>query len=253
MRLKITIAYDGTDLQGWQRQPDAPTVQGLLEQVASRIADAPLRVHGASRTDAGVHAEGQVAHLDPPGDRAPSEWQRTLNALLPETVRVVAAEGVADDFHARHSATGKTYLYRVDTAAIASPFAVRWSWHVPEPLDLEAIEAAAGALRGDLDQRAFASRPEGDRTVRPLHELDVRTDGGELRLRFTGRSFLRYAVRGMVGALIEVGRGRLGPERVGLLARSGVRAEAPAPAPARGLCLLRVHYRPLQEPEGPSP
>jgi tRNA pseudouridine38-40 synthase len=253
MRVKITIAYDGTGLRGWQRQPDAETVQGILEELVGRVGNAPTRVHGASRTDAGVHAEGQVAHFDAPDHRAPEEWQRALNALLPATIRIVGAEHADPEFHARHAAAGKTYRYRLDTSPIASPFLARWCWHVPAELDLAAVEAGAEALRGPLlDQRAFATRPEPGREHRPLHDLTIER-GPELEFRFTGRSFLRFAVRGMVGALVAAGRGQLTADQIADLARSGDRARAPAPAPPHGLCLVRVHYRPpgdLPEPTG---
>jgi len=241
MRLKITIAYDGTDFHGWQRQPSADTVQGLLEAAASRIADAPTRVHGASRTDAGVHASGQVAHLDTGNAMSAAAWQRSLNSLLPASVRIVDAHEASDEFHARHSSVRKTYRYEIDTAAVASPFLVRRAWHVPQPLDLGQLRLGASTLLTDLDQRAFATRPEPGPTHRPLATIAV-IEEPTLTVRVAGRSFLRYAVRGMVGALVAVGRGELDPEALAVIARSGDRKAAPAPAPPHGLCLERVEY-----------
>jgi tRNA pseudouridine38-40 synthase len=241
MRLKITLAYDGTPFHGWQRQPGSATVQGALDAAASRIADAPIAVTGASRTDAGVHARGQVAHLDV-ADRLPAhEWLRALNALLPAAVRVLSAEIVPEEFHARYSAIGKRYQYTIDPRPIASPFHARYAWHVYGPLDMDAMLAAANSLTGEIDQRAFASRPEPGRNIRPVESIAIRTDD-LIKVTVRGRSFLRYAVRGMVGTMVAAARGDLDPAAVAELARAGDRRAAPPPAPPHGLCLSQVRY-----------
>lgn len=240
MRLRLTIAYAGTAYAGWQRQPDARTVQGLLEATLTRIAAAPIRAVGASRTDAGVHALGQVAHADVPP--RPGSWRERLNALLPQDVRVLEAFE-APDFHARYDATAKTYVYAIDCGPVASPMLAPWSWHVPTRLDQPAMCEAARGLLGEIDQRAFATRPDGRRPVRPIESVDVEA-GRLLTVTIRGRSFLRFAVRGMVGALVHVGRGLAEPGEVASWARSGDRGAVPPPAPAHGLTLARVDYEP---------
>ena len=242
MRLKVTVAYDGSGYAGWQRQPDRATVQGQLECAASRIADAAVRVMGAGRTDAGVHAAGQVAHLEGRVEsRCPSDWLRGLNALLPKDIRVVSVDPVDDDFHARFDARRKTYRYHVDRASIASPFLARYAWHLPGPLDLEAMHEAAVALSRGIDQLAFSSRPEPGSSPRSI-DACVIDDGPPLTVTVTGRSFLRYAVRGIVGSLAEVGRGQLDPGLLADAAMSGRRDDTGPPAPAHGLVLVRVDY-----------
>lgn len=241
MRLKLTLAYVGSRYAGWQRQPDEPTVQGVLEDAFAAIAGAPVGVVGAGRTDAGVHAAGQVAHADVEERLGPDEWLRALNAKLPVDVRVVTCEAAAADFHARYDTRGKTYRYAIDEHAVASPFLAPFAWHVGPGLDLDAMRSAAEGLDGDIDQRTFATQPrDGDRP-RPLDSV-ILARGRLLTLEFRGRSFLRYAVRGMVGTLLEVGRGRRAPGSVAALARSGDRASAGVTAPPHGLCLASVRY-----------
>ncbi len=247
MRVKITLAYVGTNYAGWQRQSNAPTVQGAVEAAAAVIADQPVTVYGAGRTDAGVHARGQVAHFDTSRDWPAEEWQRALNALMPADVRVVDAAPADPLFHARHGARGKTYSYQLDTEAVASPFLAPYAWHVGSGLDEAALSAATEALLGRLDQRAFATQPEpGERTERPLQSATIERDGSVVRITIRGRSFLRFAVRGMVGTIVEVARGRRTVASVRAAAESGDRTLAGATAPPHGLCLCRVHY---QEPE----
>jgi tRNA pseudouridine38-40 synthase len=243
MRIKITLAYVGTAYAGWQKQNNAPTVQGAVEAVAAGLADLPVTVYGAGRTDAGVHARGQVAHFESEKDWPPEEWQRALNALLPADIRVVNAVQSSPRFHARHSARGKTYTYQLDTGSVASPFLAPYVWHVGPDLDLAALRAGAAALLGPLDQRAFATQPEpGERTERPLSSVEIEETADTLRVTIRGRSFLRYAVRGMVGTVVEVARGRRAAESIRTVAESGDRTLAGATAPPHGLCLEHVHY-----------
>jgi len=243
MRVKITLAYVGTAYAGWQKQDHAPTVQGAIEAAAAVIADRAVTVYGAGRTDAGVHARGQVAHFETERSWPPDEWRRALNALMPSDVRIVGAVQVDPQFHARHAARGKTYSYQLETGVVASPFLAPYAWHVGPGLDIAALEAGAAALLGPLDQRAFATQPQpGNRTERPLSSAGVQAVGGVLRITIRGRSFLRFAVRGMVGTLVEVARGRRTVDSVRAAARSGDRKMAGATAPPHGLCLERVHY-----------
>lgn len=242
MRLKVTLAYDGTRYGGWQRQPDKATVQGELERVATRIGDGPVRAVGAGRTDAGVHAAGQVAHLEGPIERRdPAQWLHGLNALLPEDIRVVSTAAVPNSFHARFDARRKTYRYHMDRGAIASPFLARYAWHLPDRLDAAMMEVAARGLVGEIDQLAFASRPDPGPTLRSIDACNL-DFGPPFTVTVTGRSFLRHVVRGIVGSLVEVGRGRIEPARLTNAARHGRREEAGPPAPAHGLVLVCVDY-----------
>ena len=242
MRFKLTLAYVGTAYAGWQRQPTLPTIQATLEEAAVPLIGTEVAVTGASRTDAGVHARGQVAHLDSEIERAPEDIIAALNARLKNDIRVLECQPAEAGFHARHSATAKLYTYTIDNRPVASPFHAPFAWHVAAKLDVAAMRAAANHLLGSLDQRAFATQPvTGGRPNRPLDAIAVE-DTHVIAIRFAGRSFLRYAVRGMVGTLVEVGLGRRDPANLTKLARSGDRAAAGATAPAHGLCLDAVHY-----------
>ncbi len=243
MRIKITLAYVGTTYAGWQKQNNAPTVQGAVEEAAAVIADRAITIYGAGRTDAGVHARGQVAHFEAEKNWPAAEWQRALNALMPADIRVVDATPVDSQFHARHGARGKTYSYQLDIGTVASPFLAPFAWHAGPGLDIAALEAAATALLGPLDQRAFATQPEpGDRAERPLDSAEVEVVDDLLRITVRGRSFLRFAVRGMVGTLVDVARGRRTVNSVRTAAESGDRKLAGVTAPPHGLCLEKVHY-----------
>lgn len=243
MRIKITLAYVGTAYAGWQKQNHTPTVQGAVEAAMAVVAGRAVTLYGAGRTDAGVHARGQVAHFETEKNLLPGDWQRALNALMPADVRVVEAVQVDSLFHARHDARGKTYSYQLDTNLVGSPFLSPYAWHVGPDLDSAALQAGAAALLGRLDQRAFATQPEtGDRTERPLQNAEVEVVDGLLRITIRGRSFLRFAVRGMVGTLVDVARGRRTADSVRAAAESGDRKLAGATAPPHGLCLERVHY-----------
>jgi len=243
MRIKITLAYVGTAYAGWQKQNNAPTVQGAVEAAAAVLANRAVTIYGAGRTDAGVHARGQVAHFETANDWPPGEWQRALNALMPADVRIVSAARADPRFHARHAARGKTYVYQLDTGVVASPFLAPYAWHVGPGLDGDALRDAAAALLGPLDQRAFATQPEvGDRTERPLHSVEVEDTADSVRITIRGRSFLRYAVRGMVGTVVDAARDRRTVESIRTAAESGDRSLAGATAPPHGLCLEQVHY-----------
>jgi tRNA pseudouridine38-40 synthase len=244
MRIRLTVAYDGTAYAGWQVQPDAATVQGALEAVLQRTTGKEVRVTGAGRTDAGVHAEGQVCHFDAPEEdekSGPEEWSRRFNALLPADIRVLAAASTGPDFHARYHAIRKTYRYQIDPEAVASPFLAAYAWHCPGLHRVEEMTEAAGLLVGDLDQTIFATQPEGDRPIRPIDECSV-DSGRLLTVTVSGRSFLRYAVRGMVGALAEVGSGRRSVDGMRRLIAASPDEPRAVRAPARGLCLVRVEY-----------
>ena len=244
MRICLTVAYNGTAYAGWQVQPQESTVQGALEQVLLRTTSTEVRITGASRTDAGVHAAGQVCHFDPPESSEPreaEEWQRRFNALLPADIRVLSASAVSYDFHARYSAIRKTYRYQIDNQPVASPFLAPFAWHCPGLRNVAAMREATACLAGDLDQRIFATQPEGNRPIRPIGRCSVEVDR-LVTVTVTGRSFLRHAVRGMVGALVEVGSGRRSLAEMQTLVRSDPTGPRAVKAPAHGLCLATVEY-----------
>jgi len=243
MRLKLTIQYDGTAYAGWQVQPNGPTVQGAIEDAVARVEGARRGVHGAGRTDAGVHALGQVAHVDVEKPLSPAVWARALNANLARDVRVSAAESIGPEFHARMSARNKVYRYRVWTAPVVSPFERLYVAHAPHRHDLEAIREAAALLVGRRDFEAFTvADRETKTTVRDLRRLDVEESGGLLTITAEADGFLRAMVRTLAGTLLAVGDGRLGVDRVARALAEKRRDLAGPTAPALGLTLVRVDY-----------
>ncbi|MGE4469988.1 MAG: tRNA pseudouridine(38-40) synthase TruA [Desulfovibrio sp.] len=250
-RIRLTLAYDGTNFAGWQVQPGQRTVQGVLERALApllvrRGVPAPTpRIHGSGRTDSGVHAVGQVAHVDVPEHRRGFPWQKALNATLPPDVRVVAAAEVGNDFHARFSARSKTYAYTlwIDPAYVL-PQRARYVWQCG-PLDLDAMDRAAALLLGEHDFAAFRNTgTDTESTIRTLYRIDRSTGlhPAECVLRFCASGFLKQMVRNLTGCLVAVGRGKAGPENIRSYLKEGDRSAAPATAPAQGLCLEWVEY-----------
>lgn len=246
-RLKLIVAYEGSAFAGWQSQAGGNTIQDHLEAAFKKVTGEEVRVHGAGRTDAGVHALGQCAHADVgardwPGDR----WVHALNASLPVAIRVQRARYVPGTFHARFSATGKTYRYRIWNARVLSPLEYGRCWHVPLPLDLQALRDAAAALEGTHDFAAFAAnrgKPEAS-TVRTITAVRVRRAAAGITIDFSGDGFLYKMVRLLVGALVRCGQGKMSAMRVGELLESpgsSIAAERSV-APAEGLILMRVRY-----------
>src|SRR5713226_9010878 len=213
---KLTIAYDGTDFHGWQMQANKPTLQGEIVSVLQRLTQEKVILHGAGRTDAGVHALGQVASFRTQSGLSTQEFQRALNALLPPAIRIVGAEEVGPDFNARWSARGKLYLYRLK---VVPPMLWRYVLHYPFPLDEDAMRDAAARFVGTHDFAAFAASTGSEdddkerSTVREIFSIELArtSDNEELWFTVRGRSFLRYMVRKMVGTLLDVGRGKLAP------------------------------------------
>ena len=246
---KLTIAYDGTDFHGWQMQSQKPTIQGEIVKVLRRITqENGLLLRGAGRTDAGVHALGQVASFRTQSGLAAGEFQRALNALLPPTIRIVGAEEVGPDFHARWSAVGKIYRYRLYRGRVVPPAVWRYVLHYPFPLDEDAMRIAASRFVGPHDFAAFAASTgseDDDRersTTREIYSSDISRseDGEELVYTVKGRSFLRYMVRKMVGTLLEVGRGRKVPDDILRLYQLRDRSKSGPTVPPQGLCMVEV-------------
>ena len=240
---KLTLAYDGTDFLGWQRQPSGRTIQGELEKALARLAGGRVAVHGAGRTDAGVHAAGQVASFSAALKLDDEAVQRALNALLPRTIRVLSVERAAPGFHARKSAKSKVYRYRLALGRLVSPFDLRFVHHHPRPLNVARMRRAARLFVRQADFSAFSSNRERN-PVRRVIRSELKRKGDELVYTIEAAGFLRYMVRTIVGTLIEVGRGRLRVEDVERLFGEPRRTLASPTAPARGLCLLRVDYGP---------
>jgi len=247
---KLTIAYDGTDFHGWQMQANKPTIQGEIVSVLRRITQDQTVLHGAGRTDAGVHALGQVASFRTQSALSALEFQRALNALLPPAIRIVAAEEVGPDFHARWSAISKTYRYRLYRGKVVPPALWRYVLHYPFPLDEEAMRIAASRFVGPHDFAAFAASTGSEdedkerSTVREIYSSEIvrSEDREELVYTVRGRSFLRYMVRKMVGTLLEVGRGRLVPDDILRLYELRDRSKSGPTVPPQGLCMVEVTH-----------
>jgi len=235
MRILLTVQYLGTRYGGWQLQANATSIQGVLEEALAKMFGEELRVHGAGRTDAGVHALAQRAHFDAPFDIPPRGLVLGINQLLPTDVRVCAAESVPDEFHARFSAKSKTYEYRIWNAEVADVFAAGTHAHVAKVLDVAAMHAAAQQLVGTHDFAVFTvAGPEVSSTRRTIEAIEVAREGDVVRVTVSADGFLRYMVRRIAGSLIEVGRGKLDPD--------ALFQEARWTAPARGLILRDIRY-----------
>lgn len=238
---KVVLAYDGTDFNGWQRQPDARTVQGVLEEAVRKVTQKKTVVHGAGRTDAGVHALGQVASFRGVFKLKDDVLLRALNAVLPADIRIFSLEEAPPGFHARKSARSKLYRYRIVHAPQASPLDRRYVLHWPYPLDVRAMRQAARMFVRRDDFTAFSSNR--DRTpVRTVRRSELRRTGPELVYTIEAEGFLRYMVRTIVGTLLEVGRGRIAPAQVEEIFRRKDRGLAGPTAAAKGLTLVRVDY-----------
>ena len=238
---KLVLGYDGSDFRGWQRQPDGRTVQGVIEEALRKITGKRTVVHGAGRTDAGVHALGQVASFRGAFKLADKVLLRALNAVLPEDIRIFSLEEAPPDFHARRSARSKLYRYRIVHAPQPSPLDRRFVLHWPYPLKLGKMREAAGLFVRTADFTAFSSNRDRS-PVRTVTRSELRKSGDEIVYTIEAPGFLRYMVRTIVGTLIEVGRGRMTPGQVEDIFRIKARSLAGPTAAAKGLTLVRVDY-----------
>jgi tRNA pseudouridine38-40 synthase len=241
--IKLTIAYDGTGFVGWQRQESGDSIQGLIEDALATIEGHVVTLHGAGRTDAGVHALAQVASARIGTELDDATLTRALNAHLPPAIRVAGVETVPDDFHARFSATGKTYEYRVWNGPAMPPFIRLYAWHVPQPLDLAKMNEALRAIVGEYDFAAFQGT--GSRThstVRRIISAEWRANGAAVTFAICGQGFLRHMVRSLAGTLIEVGHGRRPVDDLARLVAAPERSDAGRTAPPHGLFLVSVLY-----------
>jgi len=242
--LKMTLAYDGTLFHGWQVQPDQITVQGTVQSVLTEIDGPPVLVHGSGRTDAGVHALGQVVSFNLNNPIPAENLSRAMNHVLPDSIRVLHAAEAAPDFHARRSAVAKTYEYRIWRGEICAPFLSRYVYPHPYPLNEDSMKQAAPLFAGthDFCSLGAAGGEEKQTTVRTIYSSQLQRDGDCLVYRVRGTGFLYRMVRNIVGTLLDVGRGNLKPEDVGQILKSKQRSEAGPTAPPRGLFLVEVEY-----------
>ncbi len=242
--VKLVLEYDGTGYVGWQVQPNGPSVQAEVERALAALHKAPRRATAAGRTDAGVHALGQVVSFAEERPLPLSAYVKGMNALLPADVAVREAEVLADGFDARRDARGKRYRYRIQNLPTRAPLSRRFSWQLFRPLDVEAMRAAAPALLGRHDFSAFqASDCESHHAVRELRRLDVSgRPGGEIEVVAEATAFVKHMVRNIVGTLVEVGLGARAPASLAEVLASGDRSRAGPTAPPQGLCLEQVFY-----------
>ena len=242
---RLTISYDGTDFAGWQTQPGEKTIQSSIEEALAILFREPIRVHSSGRTDRGVHARAQEAHFTAAQPFVSErKLQYALNALLPDTIRILHTKSVAEDFHARFSATGKEYRYFIWNGEVMPPFLRRYRLHVRRPLDVDAMRRAAAMLEGSHDFAAFTANPNRDveTTVRHVRELSVHKKGHEIAIHAVADGFLYKMVRSLAGGLVRVGSGELTVQDIARILESRERTARIPSALPEGLFLWKVYY-----------
>lgn len=242
-RIKLIVAYDGTEYSGWQIQPEAPTIEMYLDKAIHELTGENVHVTGASRTDAGVHAYGNVAVFDTestiPGDR----FTFALNRFLPDSIVIQDSWEVSVDFHPRHCNTRKTYEYRILNTAVPLPQKRNFTWHVAGSIDINKMREAAAYIVGEHDFKSFCCvRTQAESTVRTIYSLEVLQEGSEIIIRIKGNGFLYNMVRIITGTLIQVGKGRFEPEYVKQMLEAKDRTVAGQTAPPQGLTLVGIEY-----------
>jgi len=244
-RLKLTVAYDGAAFAGWQSQAHRNTVQDMLEHAFQKISGTRIRVHGAGRTDAGVHALAQCAHVDLPDRRLSLErWTNALNSTLPPAIRILRCQFMPQNFHARFSATGKLYRYRIWAAPILPPLEFGRAWHISSPLDVDLLKTAGKKFVGTQDFTAFAAnrgKKEQD-TMRTIWSVQIRRSGPRIAIEIAGDGFLYKMVRLMVGAMTQVALNKMNVDEIVARLKSGHADGSRFVAPAKGLYLVKIWY-----------
>ncbi len=242
--IKLLIAYDGSRYNGWQRQENTEnTIQGKLETLLSKMTGKMVEIHGSGRTDAGVHAKGQVANFHTDTKMTTEEIKEYMNEYLPMDIAVLEVKDAAERFHSRLNVKRKTYCYHIWNSQVPNVFARKYSYQVPEPLDLEGMKKAASYLLGTHDFKSFCARKKMKKsTVRMIESIDFQKEGEMIRITYRGNGFLYNMVRILTGTLIEVGKGERQPEEMKEILESQERAKAGFTAPAQGLFMERVDY-----------
>ena len=240
---KLTVSYDGTRYQGWQKQKNTDkTIQAIVENALGKTAGYPVEIYGSGRTDAGVHAKGQTLSCSLRGKIREETFQEVINSLLPEDIRVIRTELVKNGFHARYSASGKCYEYHIDTRQKQDVFERRYSYHFPYKVDKKKMEEAARILIGTHDFAAFTDKKEEKSTIRSIYDIMIAGQDGKIQITYRGNGFLYHMVRILTGTLLEVGMGKLTTEEIAGALVTGERKRAGFMAPAQGLFLKEVYY-----------
>lgn len=240
---KLIISYDGTRYFGWEHQPKRETIQGKLEDVLNHLQEEPVEIIGAGRTDGGVHARGMVANVFLDIDMSEDELRDYMNRYLPEAIVVSRVRLASDRFHARYNAIGKTYCYTCFDGKTKPVFDRKYVWTLDQTLDVQRMRQGAAYLIGRNDYMSFCKNPQKKKsTVRTIDKIEIIRNGDYVTLSFHGDGFLRNMVRILTGTLVDVGLGRIAPERVGEILKAKNRLEASETAPAQGLCLMEVDY-----------
>ncbi len=244
MIVKLTVSYDGTNYCGWQVQPNKTTVQEVIENALFTLTGEKIKVIGSGRTDAGVHAEGQVAHFKREKENIPPEkFALALNIILPDDVKIVKSERADDDFSARRSAKRKTYVYRTYVSTAILPLKDRYAVQLEKQPNVSAMKECAKLIEGEHDFKAFCSSGTSVKTtVRTVYSINIEERGNEIIFSVTGNGFLYNMVRIIVGTLLAVGRGKIGKKEVEDMLKTGKRALGGKTIPAKGLTLLSVEY-----------
>lgn len=243
MNIKLTVEYDGTNYHGWQFQPNCESIQAVLERAISTFFAATIRITGSGRTDAGVHALGQVVNFSADKDSSPFRIRRALNALTPPDITIKEVELVPDAFDARRDAQSRTYEYHILNRPTASPFLLRRVWHVHEPLDVDAMRQASACLFGEHDFTSFrAANCDATHPVRTIYATSLEQRGELLIFTIEATAFLRHMVRNLVGTLVEVGKGERSAQAFAEILEARDRIKAGKTAPPHGLYLVEVKY-----------